>query len=126
MLEPGVVDKGRFPADRVEAAPILEPGVNGRGLLGVAEAEPADGTEFAMELVFSGSPGDRVADKRAPGDRGVVFPAPFPIEPGARAIIAPRDAAAAGERAKAGIDEEAEVVFDADLGVLGVEGPFGG
>ena len=59
-----------------------------------------------------------MAVRTAPGDFDAAAVANFPdAAVGARAIIAPREASAAGDLANAGIDEEG-VDLVADLGVL--------
>ena len=115
---------GRLPADEAKPdMPNLEPGVGIRGLF--AADEEACATFVATKLVFNGAPGERVAVRTAPGDFDAAAVANFPdAAVGARAIIAPREASAAGDLANAGIDEEG-VDLVADLGVRGVEGAPG-
>lgn len=81
---------------------------------------------MATILVFNDAPGERAAVRTAPGDFDAAAVANFPdaAAVGARAIIAPREASAAGDRANAGIDEDG-VDLVADLGVRGVEGAPG-
>ena len=67
---------------------------------------------FSDVLVFNGAPGDLGAIKLAPGET-TDFPPETP--PGERAIMAPRDAAAAGERIRLSEEEG----FKWPFGVLG-------
>jgi len=90
--EPGVVGAARFIPGAIK--PIRE-GVIALGLLPL----PTEGeSRFPALLVFKEAPGDLGAMRAEPGD-GNLTPVFAPETTlGERAIIAPRDAAAAGDR----------------------------
>lgn len=104
LLDPGVIGAGRFPPaidDDEVGVPIRE-GVKARGIL----PRPGAGDEtFPAVLVFKGTPGDLGAIKDAPGERPTTPDLALETPPGERAIMAPRDAAAAGDRARLREDE---------------------
>jgi len=109
-LEPGVPGAGRFaPATRAGAGTPSRDGVGAKPPEGLLLVPAIGDATFPAVLVLSGVPGDfgAISVDDPAGERPTTpdFAPPEATIPGERAMMAPRDAAAAGDRVKFSVEE---------------------